>query len=45
MFSHNGRVRSDSLDDRAFMALSISMTTKIDKETVDADLAMSFENI
>lgn len=29
MFSHNGNVSSDSLDDRAFIALSISMTTRL----------------
>ena len=43
--SHRGRVKRDSLDDSAFMALSISMTTKIDKETVEADFAISSENI
>lgn len=45
MFSHKGRVRRDSLDERAFMAFNISMTTRIDKETVEADLAISFVNI
>ncbi|KAI6760189.1 hypothetical protein HG531_013390 [Fusarium graminearum] len=45
MFFHRGRVRRDSLDDRALMALNISMTTRIDNETVEADLAMSLENI
>lgn len=45
MFSQSGNVSSDSLLDRAFMAFSISMTTKIDSETVDADFAMSLENM
>ncbi len=30
MFSQSGRVRRDSLEDSAFMALSISMTTRLD---------------
>lgn len=29
MLSHSGSVRRDSLDERAFMALSISITTKL----------------
>src|SRR5690348_15817098 len=45
MFSHTGSVRSDSLDDSAFMALNISMTTRIDSETVDPALAISLPNI
>lgn len=39
MLSQRGRVNRDSLDDNAFMALSISMTTRIESDTVDADLA------
>lgn len=42
---HNGNVSKDSLDDKAFMALSISITTRIDKETVEADLDMSSWNM
>ena len=45
MLSHNGSVRRDSEDDKAFMAFNISMTTRMDRETVDADLDMSLENI
>lgn len=45
MLSHKGSVRRDSEDDRAFMAFNISMTTKIDRETVDADFDMPLENI
>ncbi len=44
-FSGSGSVSSDSLDDSAFMALSISMTMRIDSDTVDADLAMSSVNM
>ena len=29
MFSHKGNVRRDSLDDKAFIAFSISMTTSL----------------
>lgn len=36
---------SDSLDERAFMALSISMTTRIERETVEAALALSLVKI
>lgn len=45
MLFHSGRVSRDSDDDRAFMALSISMTTRIDSDTVDAVRADSFEKI
>ena len=45
MLFHRGKVRRDSLDERAFMALSISITTRVESDTVEADLAMSFENI
>ena len=45
MLSHNGRVRRDSEEDKAFMAFNISMTTRMESETVDADLDMSFENM
>ena len=41
MFSHSGSVSRDSLDERAFMALSISMTTRMERETVEAALALS----
>jgi len=41
MFSQSGSVRRDSLDERAFMAFNISMTTRMDRDIVDADLAMS----
>ncbi len=45
IFSQSGSVRSDSLDDNAFIALNISMTTRIERETVEADFAISLENI
>jgi hypothetical protein len=45
ILSHRGRVRSDSDEDRAFMAFSISMTTKMDNDTVEADFDMSLANI
>jgi hypothetical protein len=63
MLSHSGKVKRDSLDDRAFMAFSISITTRLysdisfaritelrlraymERETVEAALALSFENI
>ena len=45
MFFHNGKDKRDSLEERPFMAFSISMTTRIDRETVDADLDMLFVNI
>lgn len=45
MLSQSGRVRRDSDEDKAFIALSISMTTRIDREIVEADLAMSLEKI
>ena len=45
MLSHSGRVRRDSLEDKAFMALSISMTTRMERETVEAALALSLVNI
>lgn len=38
---HSGNVSSDSLEDKAFIALSISITTRIERETVEADLDMS----
>ena len=34
MLSHSGRVRRDSLDDSAFIAFSISMTTKLEDLSV-----------
>lgn len=62
IFSQTGSSNSDSLDDSAFMALNISITTKLEqrnqsniveqesdtymeRETVEADLAMLLENI
>ena len=36
---------NDSLDERAFMALSISMTTRMERETVEAALALSLAKI
>jgi hypothetical protein len=39
------KVKRDSLEDRAFMAFSISMTTRMERETVEADLAMSLVNM
>lgn len=35
----------DSEDERAFMALSISMTTRMERETVEAALALSLAKI
>lgn len=45
MFFHRGSDSKDSDEERAFMALSISMTTRIERETVDAALAESFTKI
>ena len=45
MLFHRGNVRRDSLDDNAFMAFSISITTRIDRDTVEADLDISLLNI
>lgn len=45
MFFHNGRVRRDSEEESAFMAFSISITTKIDREMVDAVRAESLLKI
>lgn len=42
---HSGKLRSDSLEESAFMALSISITTRIESETVEADLDMSLPNM
>jgi hypothetical protein len=36
MFFQTGRVRRDSDDERALQAFNISMTTRMDKEIVDA---------
>ena len=36
MFFHRGSERSDSLDERAFMALNISITTRIESDIVEA---------
>lgn len=35
MFSQSGIVTSDSEDERAFMALNISMTTRMDSDMVE----------
>lgn len=63
MLSHSGKVKRDSLDDNAFIAFSISITTRLysdisiariielrlraymERETVEAALALLFENI
>lgn len=45
IFFHKGKVKSDALDDNAFMAFSISITTRIDKEMVDADFETSLVNM
>ena len=39
MFFQIGSVRRDSEDESAFMAFSISMTTRMESETVDAGCA------
>jgi hypothetical protein len=39
MFFQMGRVRRDSEEERAFMALSISITTRMLREIVEAVLA------
>jgi hypothetical protein len=36
MFFQSGRVTSDSEEERAFMALNISMVTRIEREIVEA---------
>lgn len=45
MFFQRGSVRSDSDEDKAFMALSISITTRIDRDIVDAVRAVSSPNM
>jgi len=45
MFFHTGSVRRDSDEERALQAFNISMTTRIDRETVDALRAISLVNI
>lgn len=45
MFFHRGRVRRDSEEERAFMAFSISMTTRMERETVEAALADASEKM
>ena len=37
MLRHKGMVSRDSEDERAFMAFSISMTTRMERETVLAE--------
>ena len=41
----SGRVSRDSEDERAFIAFSISMTTRMEREMVDAVRAVSFEKM
>jgi len=41
MFFQRGSVNSDSEDDSAFIALNISITTRMDKEMVEAVRAVS----
>lgn len=45
MFFHNGKLIRDALDDNAFIALNISITTKIDREMVDAVFETSLVKI
>jgi len=45
MLLHSGSVISDSEEESAFIAFSISITTRIERDIVEADLAISFENI
>ena len=45
MLFQMGNVRRDSLDDNAFIAFNISITTRIERETVEADLDISLVNI
>jgi hypothetical protein len=45
MFFQRGKVRSDSDEESAFMALSISMTTRMERETVEAALAEESEKM
>jgi hypothetical protein len=45
MLFQRPNVKRDSLEESAFIAFSISITTRIDKETVEADRDISFENI
>jgi len=37
MLRHRGSVSRDSEEERAFMAFSISMTTRMERETVEAE--------
>lgn len=41
MFFQSGSVSRDSEEERAFIALSISMTTRMERETVEAVFAES----
>jgi len=45
MFFQSGNVSKDSDEERAFIALNISMTTRMDKDMVDAALDISLVNI
>lgn len=44
-FLHTGRTNNDSFSDSEFIALNISIVTKMDKLIVVARLARSFVNI
>lgn len=45
MLFHSGKFSRDSLEERAFIALNISITTRMERETVEADFDISLENI
>ena len=45
IFFHRGSVSKDSLLDKAFIALNISITTKIESDIVDAERDISFVNM
>lgn len=45
MLLQRGSVSRDSDDDSAFIALNISITTRIERDIVDADLAILLENM
>ena len=45
MLRQSGSVRRDSEEERAFMALSISMTTRMLRDIVEAERAEEFEKM
>jgi hypothetical protein len=45
MFFQTGRVRRDSEEERALQAFNISITTRIERDTVEALRAISLVNI